>query len=118
MWTRITLIRAVAGRTPTARVSIRSCARPVWIAGRHEPGTILTEMDGRKYRSTTENPNSVTGPEISGLTPGPCEYRVAQLCSVVMDHAFATAIYHKALARSLRITVHEIVGHRSGFDLI
>ncbi|MGK0241138.1 MAG: hypothetical protein ACI92G_004630, partial [Candidatus Pelagisphaera sp.] len=35
--------------------------------GRHEPGTISTAMDGRKYRSTTENPNSLTGPEILGL---------------------------------------------------
>jgi hypothetical protein len=40
-----------------------------WIAGRHEPGIIITAMDRRKYQSTTENPNSLTGPEILGL-PG------------------------------------------------
>ena len=38
-----------------------------WFAGRHEPGTIFTAMDGTKYQSTTENPNSLTGPEILGL---------------------------------------------------
>ena len=38
-----------------------------WIAGRHEPGAIFTAMDGRKYQSATENPNSLTGLEILGL---------------------------------------------------
>ncbi len=38
------------------------------IIGRNEPGAVLTEMDGKKYDSTTEIPNSVCGLKILGLS--------------------------------------------------
>ena len=34
------------------------------IAGRHEPGTVSTAMDGRKNDSTTEIPNKMSGPKV------------------------------------------------------
>ena len=50
-----------------------------WIAGRHDPGTIFTAMEGRKYQSATENPNSLTGPEILGLPHLPMCKKAAPL---------------------------------------
>ena len=36
--------------------------------GRHESGEILTVLDRRKFESTTEIPNRMSGPKILGLT--------------------------------------------------
>jgi hypothetical protein len=34
------------------------------------PAQFLTAVDGRNYQLATENPNSLTGPEILGLPAG------------------------------------------------
>ena len=46
-----------------------------WIAGRYESKTMLTAMVRRKYDSTTEIPNSVSGPKISDLPATPRQDR-------------------------------------------
>ena len=42
--------------------------------GRHEPGKILTVLERRKFESTTEIPNRMSGPKNLGLTDA------AQIC--------------------------------------
>ena len=41
-----------------------------WLAARQESGAIIAAMEWRKNESTTEIPNKLSGPEISGLPAG------------------------------------------------
>lgn len=60
-------IRRANVRTPFSGIVISCTHRAAWILGRYESRTVLTAMGGRKYESTTEIPNRLSGPEISGL---------------------------------------------------
>jgi hypothetical protein len=62
-------------------------------------------MDGRKYQSTIENPNSLSGPEILGLPIADFRETTTSLSRVRIDRAASVEARHYSLLCGLSFGV-------------